>query len=154
MVLAPSLRCPRPSSSSPKFSPTFPSSRAWQTSLLQVQYTHENLHSSSLSLFPCFLLHLGWGWGVRHELRRLQRSPHFLDFPLDIPSSLWYNIHMKNNKTYTLRNPYGTGDMITGVSQDMLSDMVKYLAWLSGVRTSSIIVVEENPSKTLTSTLA
>ena len=60
---------------------------------------------------------------------------------------------MKNNKTYTLRNPYGTGDMITGVSQDMLSDMVKYLAWLSGVRTSSIIVVEENPSKTLTSTL-
>ena len=61
---------------------------------------------------------------------------------------------MKNNKTYTLRNPYGTGDMITGVSQDMLSDMVKYLAWLSGVRTSSIIVVEENPSKTLTSTLA
>ena len=61
---------------------------------------------------------------------------------------------MKNNKTYTLRNPYGTGDMITGVSQDMLSEMVKYLAWLSGVRTSSIIVVEENPSKTLTSTLA
>ena len=61
---------------------------------------------------------------------------------------------MKNNKTYTLRNPYGTGDMITGVSQDMLSDMVKYLAWLSGVRTSSIIVVEENPSQSLTSSLA
>ena len=61
---------------------------------------------------------------------------------------------MKNNKTYTLRNPYGTGDMFTGVSQDMLSDMVKYLAWLSGVRTSSIIVVEENPSQSLTSSLA
>jgi hypothetical protein len=61
---------------------------------------------------------------------------------------------MKNNKTYTLRNPYGTGDMINGVPQDMLSKMVKYLAWLSGVRTDSIIVVEENPSKTLTSTLA
>ena len=61
---------------------------------------------------------------------------------------------MKNNKTYTLRNPYGTGDMITGVSQDMLSKMVKYLAWLSGVRTSSIIVVEENPSQSLTSSLA
>lgn len=61
---------------------------------------------------------------------------------------------MKENKTYTLRNPYGTGDMIKGVPQDMLSDMVKYLAWLTGVRTSSIIVVEETPSKTLTSTLA
>ena len=61
---------------------------------------------------------------------------------------------MKTTKRYTLRNPYGTGDMINGVPQDMLSEMVKYLAWLSGVRTSSIIVVEENPSKTLTSTLA
>ena len=62
---------------------------------------------------------------------------------------------MKTNKTYTLRNPYGTGDMITGVPQDMLSEMVKYLAWLSGVRTSSIIVVVDKiPSKTLTSTLA
>ena len=61
---------------------------------------------------------------------------------------------MKTTKTYTLRNPYGTGDMINGVPQDMLSEMVKYLAWLSGVRTSSIIVVEEKPSKTLTSTLA
>ena len=57
---------------------------------------------------------------------------------------------MKENKTYTLRNPYGTGDMINGVPQDMLSKMVKYLAWLSGVRTSSIIVVEENSQKTLT----
>ena len=59
-------------------------------------------------------------------------------------------IHMKENKTYTLRNPYGTGDMINGVPQNMLSEMVKYLAWLSGVRTSSIIVVEETSQKTLT----
>ena len=61
---------------------------------------------------------------------------------------------MKENKTYTLRNPYGTGDMINGVPQNMLSEMVKYLAWLSGVRTSSIIVVlEKTSAKHLTSTL-
>ena len=63
-------------------------------------------------------------------------------------------IHMKENKTYTLRNPYGTGDMINGVPADMLTKMVQYLAWLAGVRSASIIVVEENPSKPLTSTLA
>ena len=50
---------------------------------------------------------------------------------------------MKKNKTYTLRNPYGTGDMINGVPEDMLSEMVDYLAWLSGVRSSSIVVVPE-----------
>ena len=50
---------------------------------------------------------------------------------------------MKNDKTYTLRNPYGTGDMINGVPEDMLTQMVDYLAWLSGVRSSSIVVVPE-----------
>ena len=57
---------------------------------------------------------------------------------------------MKTTKTYPLRNPYGTGDMITEVPQSKLSEMVKYLAWLSGVRPSSIIVVEENSKNLLT----
>ena len=50
---------------------------------------------------------------------------------------------MKKKMTYTIRNPYGTGDMINNVPEDMLTRMVDYLAWLSGVRSSSIIVVPD-----------
>jgi hypothetical protein len=66
---------------------------------------------------------------------------------------------MKNEMTYTLRNPYGTGDMINNVPEAMLTRMVNYLAWMCGVHASSIVVVPdwEMPDlakKTLTSASA
>ena len=36
------------------------------------------------------------------ELWRLQRSPNFLAFWLDIPSSLWYTTHMKEIQNITV----------------------------------------------------
>ena len=55
-----------------------------------------------------------------------------------------YHIHMKTTKTFTLRNPYGM-DLAFGVPQDKLAGMVKHIAMLTGLRPSSIVIVEENP---------
>jgi hypothetical protein len=49
---------------------------------------------------------------------------------------------MKTTKTFTLRNPYGM-DLAFGVPQDKLAGMVKHIAMLTGLRPSSIVVVEE-----------
>ena len=64
---------------------------------------------------------------------------------LDMGTQFVYHIHMKSTKTFTLRNPYGM-DLAFGIPQDKLAEMIKYIAKLSGVRTSSIVAVEENPS--------
>jgi|TARA_Y100000296_G_C5142482_1_gene241873 hypothetical protein len=49
---------------------------------------------------------------------------------------------MKTTKTFTLRNPYGM-DLALGIPQDKLAGMVKHIAMLTGLRPSSIVIVEE-----------
>jgi len=61
---------------------------------------------------------------------------------LDMGTQFVYHIHMKTTKTFTLRNPYGM-DLAFGVPQDKLAGMVKHIAMLTGLRPSSIVVVEE-----------
>ena len=61
---------------------------------------------------------------------------------LDMGTKFVYHIHMKTTKTFTLRNPYGM-DLAFGVPQDKLAGMVKHIAMLTGLRPSSIVIVEE-----------
>jgi len=61
---------------------------------------------------------------------------------LDMGTQFVYHIHMKTTKTFTLRNPYGM-DLAFGVPQDKLAGMVKHIAMLTGLRPSSIVIVEE-----------
>ena len=46
-------------------------------------------------------------------------------------------------KTFTIYNPFSGQAIMSGISADKLDQMVKYFAWLTGVRASSLVVKAE-----------
>lgn len=60
---------------------------------------------------------------------------------LEPPLKPCYNTRMKAI-SYTIINPFSAQSIMDSVPADRLDEMVRYLAWMLGVQTSSLVIKE------------